>query len=105
MRDNDDSAGGMSRNEMSRMTTFVVIQVFFLLVSPLAGGWQYKVWSMLDSAILVCSIGLTGLMFVLEQKSIRDRVFRVAVVLYLLGVVDISLNILVSGVIGWGKPV
>ncbi len=94
MRDDGDSAGGMSRNEMSRMTTFVVIQVFFLLVSPLAGGWQYEVWSMLDSAILVCSIGLTGLMFVLEQKRARAIVFRVAVVLYVLGVLDMSINIL-----------
>ncbi len=97
--------GFLSEAEKTRLITFVVIQVFFLLVSPLAGGFHYKTWSMLDSAILVISIGLTGLVFVLASKKGRELAFRAAVVLYILGVVDISLNILLSGWLGWGSAV
>lgn len=108
MADNTGVSGGsgggteMTENERNRVIAFIVIQVFFLLVSPWAGGFNYKVWSMLDSAILVVSIGLTGLMFVLEGKRSRTVVFKTAVVLYIMGVVDIALNILLSGWLGWG---
>ena len=93
----------MTESQRNRVVAFIVIQVFFLLVSPWAGGFNYKVWSMLDSAILVVSIGLTGLMFVLEDRRSRAVVFRTAVFLYILGVVDVALNILLSGWLGWGK--
>jgi len=55
----------------------------------------------LDSAILVLSIGITGLVFTLEAPRHRKLAFRTAVVLYLLAVLDMSVNILVSGVVGW----
>ncbi len=93
----------MTEAQRTRITAFIIIQVLFLLVSPLAGGFHYKIWSMLDSAILVVSIGLTGLLFVLENRRSRTLVFKAAVVLYILGVVDIALNILLSGWLGWEK--
>jgi nitrate reductase NapE component len=99
-----EGGGMMTEEERNRTLLFVAIQVFFLLVSPLAGGFQYKVWSMLDSAILVVSLGLTGLVFVLDKKRARDTVFKAAMVCYILGVLDISLNILLSGWVGWGNP-
>ena len=56
---------------------------------------------MLDSALLVLSIGITGLVFTLDSPSHRKAAFRVAMILYVLGVLDMSLNILLSGVLGW----
>lgn len=56
---------------------------------------------MLDSAILVLSIGLTGLMLVMEQRKGRALLFKLAVALYIAGVLDMSLNILLSGWFGW----
>jgi hypothetical protein len=111
MADSTGAGGGatgseeMSDAERSRVTAFIIIQVLFLLVSPLAGGFHYKMWSMLDSAILVISIGLSGLLFVLEGKASRARVFKLAVILYVLGVVDIAVNIMISGWIGWERAV
>jgi hypothetical protein len=93
----------MSEGERGRVMIFLAIQVFFLAVSPIAGGFHYKLWSMLDSAILVVSIGLTGLLFVLESRRARKRLFALAILLYVLGVIDISVNILISGITGWGK--
>ena len=103
MADGSEGAEEMAEAERNRVLIFILIQVFFLLLSPFAGGFNYKVWSMLDSSILVISIGLTGLMFVLGARRGRDLVFKAAVALYVLGVLDISLNILLSGWIGWGK--
>ena len=102
MGDGSEGVSEMTESERNRTFIFMLIQGFFLLVSPFAGGFHYKIWSMLDSSILVISIGLTGLMFVLGAKVARDRVFRAAVALYVLGVLDISLNILLSGWLGWG---
>lgn len=53
----------ISNNELARYKNFLGIQVFFLIISPFAGGFNYKIWSMLDSAILVSCIGFTGLAF------------------------------------------
>ena len=105
MGENEDKTSLIPEREMKRIITFIVIQVFFLVVSPLAGGFHYKIWSMLDSAILVLSIGLTGLMLVVEQKKVRDLVFKIAVGLYILAVLDMSINILLSGWLGWEKLV
>jgi len=103
MSDKGETGFVIPEAEMRRIFTFIGIQVFFLLISPLTGGLSYKVWSMLDSAILVLSIGLTGLMLVLEQKRARQQVFKVAVVLHILAVLDMSINIVVSGWVGWGE--
>jgi hypothetical protein len=47
---------------------------------------------------------VTGLVLVLEEARLRRFAFRVAVILYLLGILDMGINVLISGVVGW-KPV
>ena len=98
-----DSAAqtGASPEELARVKIFIWVQLFFLGLSTIAGGFHFKVWSMLDTALLIQSIGVTGLVPVLEERSFRVAAFRVAVVLYLLAVLDIGVNVLVSGVVGW----
>ena len=59
---------------------------------------------MLDSAFLIQSIGVTGLVFVLDEDKPRRLAFRAAVVLYLLGLLDMGINVLISGVVGWQMP-
>jgi hypothetical protein len=65
------------------------------------GGFQFKLWSMLDSALLIQSIGVTGLVLVLDETRQRRLAFKTAVVLYLLALVDMGVNVLISGVVGW----
>jgi nitrate reductase NapE component len=90
-----------ARSEMQRYQIFVGIQIFFLVISLITGGFNFKVWSMLDSAILIVSIGVTGLLFVLEETGLRKTIFYTSIVLYLLAVVDMAINILISGAVGW----
>ncbi|MBM3320410.1 MAG: hypothetical protein FJY73_07015 [Candidatus Eisenbacteria bacterium] len=90
-----------SPEEMTRLKGFLVIQFLFLLASPLAGGFHYRVWSMLDTALLVLSIGIGALAFVLETRRARRSVFQISAVLYVLAVVDMSINVLISGFLGW----
>jgi len=97
----EDLPGFMSSNEMSRFRSFISIQIIFLVLSPLAGGFHYKFWSMLDTALLLLSIGISSLVLVLDTSNGRKLAFKIAVLLYLLGVLDMSLNILLSGVLGW----
>ncbi len=92
----------ISRSEIQRYQTFVWIQVFFLGVSVFAGGFNYKVWSMLDSAILIVSIGVAGLLFVVDESKLRRIIFYVTIILYLLAVLDMAINVLISGAVGWG---
>jgi hypothetical protein len=89
------------KDEVGRMKIFLSIQVGFLLLSTLTGGFQFALWSMLDSALLIQSIGVTALVFVLEEDKLRRLTFNTAVVLYLLGIVDMGINVLISGVVGW----
>lgn len=91
------------RTQMQRYQIFVGIQVFFLVISLFTGGFNFKVWSMLDTSILIISIGVTGLLFVLENTQLRQVIFYASIVLYLLAVVDMALNILISGAVGWGE--
>ncbi len=91
----------ISRSEIQRYQTFVWIQIFFLGVSVFAGGFNYKVWSMLDSAILIVSIGIAGLLFVVDEPKLRRIIFYVTIVLYLLAIVDMAINVLISGAVGW----
>jgi hypothetical protein len=93
--------GGPAVDEMARVKLFLGIQAFFLVVSVFTGGFQFKLWSMVDTALLIQSIGITGLVPVLDEASHRQLAFRVAVVLYLLALVDMGVNVLVSGVVGW----
>lgn len=88
-------------DEMTRCKLFIFIQVFFLIVSIFTGGFNYKLWSMLDSALLIQAIGVTGLVVVLEEAHLRRLAFRAGIILYLLGVFDMGINVLISGVVGW----
>jgi hypothetical protein len=56
---------------------------------------------MLDSALLIQSIGITGLVVVLDQPRLRRLAFTTAIILYLLALLDMGINVLVSGVVGW----
>lgn len=96
----------ISASEMMRFKAFMVIQVLFLFLSPLCGGFHYALWSMLDTAFLLLGIGISALALVLETRRARKLVFRIAGTLYVLGLVDMSINILLSGVLGWrGLPI
>jgi hypothetical protein len=73
----------------------------FLVVSIFTGGFHFKLWSMLDTALLIQSIGVTGLVVVLEEVRLRRLAFKAAIILYLLGLIDMGINVLISGVVGW----
>jgi hypothetical protein len=88
-------------DEITRVKIFIWLQLFFLFVSIFTGGFHYKLWSMLDSALLIQSIGITGLVLVLDQPRLRRFAFMTAIILYLLGLLDMGNNVLVSGVVGW----
>ena len=88
-------------DEITRVKVFLGIQAFFLAVSVLTGGFHFKHWSMLDTALLIQSIGVTGLVAVLEEAKLRRFAFKAAIVLYLLALIDMGVNVLISGVVGW----
>ena len=90
-----------TRSELARFRAFIFIQFLFLGASPLTGGFHYKLWSMMDTSLLVLSIGLSALTFVIETREGRRLVFRTSAVIYVLGVLDMAINILMSGVVGW----
>lgn len=88
-------------DELTRVKIFLGIQAFFLVVSVFTGGFNFKLWSMLDTALMIQSIGITALVVVLEEARHRRLAFRVAILLYLLAVLDMGINVCVSGVVGW----
>jgi hypothetical protein len=88
-------------DEVARVKLFLGIQLFFLGVSVFTGGFNFKLWSMLDSALLIQSIGVTSLVLVLDDSRHRRLAFKAAVVVYLLALLDMGINVLVSGVVGW----
>ena len=88
-------------DEFTRVKIFLGIQAFFLVVSVFTGGFNFKLWSMLDTALMIQSIGVTALVVVLEEARHRRLAFRVAIILYLLAVLDMGINVCVSGVVGW----
>ena len=88
-------------SELTRVKLFIGIQGLFLVVSIFTGGFHFKLWSMLDTALLIQSIGVTGLVVVLEEARLRRFAFKVAIILYLLGLIDMGINVLISGVVGW----
>ena len=88
-------------DELTRVKIFLAIQAFFLAVSVFTGGFNFKLWSMLDTALMIQSIGVTALVVVLEEARQRHLAFRVAIILYLLAVLDMGINVCVSGVVGW----
>lgn len=90
-----------SKSELARFRAFIFIQFLFLGASPLTGGFHYSFWSMMDTALLVLSIGLSALTFVIETGDGRRLVFRTAAIIYVIGVIDMAVNILLSGIVGW----
>jgi hypothetical protein len=88
-------------DELTRVKIFLGIQAFFLVVSVFTGGFNFKLWSMLDTALMIQSIGVTALVVVLEDARHRRFAFKAAILLYLLAVLDMGINVLVSGVVGW----
>ena len=88
-------------DELTRVKIFLGIQAFFLVVSVFTGGFNFKLWSMLDTALMIQSIGVTALVVVLEDAKHRRLAFKVAIVLYLLAVLDMGINVCISGVVGW----
>ena len=88
-------------DELTRVKIFLGIQALFLGVSVFTGGFNFKLWSMLDTALMIQSIGVTALVVVLEEARHRRLAFRVAIILYLLAVLDMGINVLISGVVGW----
>ena len=87
--------------EVARVKLFLGMQFFFLVVSIFTGGFNFKLWSMLDTALMLQSIGVTSLVLVLDEAKHRRLAFRVAVIIYLLAILDMGINVLVSGVVGW----
>ena len=88
-------------DELTRVKIFLGIQAFFLVVSVFTGGFNFKLWSMLDTALMIQSIGITALVVVLEEARHRRLAFKVAIVIYLLAVLDMGINVCISGVVGW----
>lgn len=88
-------------DELTRVKIFLGIQAFFLVVSVFTGGFNFKLWSMLDTALMIQSIGVTALVVVLEDERHRRLAFKVAIILYLLAVLDMGINVCISGVVGW----
>ena len=98
------SANAPVPDEVARVKVFIWLQLFFLVVSIFTGGFHFALWSMLDTALLIQSIGITGLVLVLEEARLRRLAFRTAIVFYLMGLLDMGINVLVSGVVGWNAP-
>jgi hypothetical protein len=88
-------------DELTRVKIFLGIQVFFLVVSVFTGSFNFKLWSMLDTALMIQSIGITALVVVLEDARHRRLAFKVAIIIYLLAVLDMGINVCVSRVVGW----
>ena len=88
-------------DELTRVKIFLGIQAFFLVVSVFTGGFNFKLWSMLDTALMIQSIGVTALVVVLEEARHRRLAFKAAIILYLLAVLDMGVNVCISGVVGW----
>jgi hypothetical protein len=88
-------------DELTRVKIFLGIQAFFLVVSVFTGGFNFKLWSMLDTALMIQSIGVTALVVVLEDARQRRLAFKFAIILYLLAVLDMGINVCISGVVGW----
>jgi len=91
-------------DELTRVKIFLGIQAFFLVVSVFTGGFNFKLWSMLDTALMIQSIGVTALVVVLEEARHRKLAFKVAIILYLLAVLDMGINVCISGIVGWKSP-
>jgi hypothetical protein len=89
------------RDDIDTARLFLTIQFLFLILSGFTGGFHFALWSMLDSALLIQAIGITALIVVLDETWLRRLVFNVAIFLYLVGIFDMGINVLISGVVGF----
>src|SRR3989442_194301 len=85
LMDSEEKTDTLIADEVTRVKLFLGIQVFFLVLSVFTGGFHFKLWSMLDTALLIQSIGVTSLVLVLEDARLRRFAFKTAIILYLLG--------------------
>ena len=103
------AAAGMNQNsaptmsDAARVKTFLIIQVFFLFITPFCGGFHFSFWSMMDTALMIQSIGVTALIVVLDQEWMRMLAFRTAVLFYLSSITAMGIAVLVSGIVGWSS--
>ena len=88
-------------SERKRVAIFFGLQIFFLFVSFFAGGFRFEAWSMLDTALMIQCLGITGLIMVVDTARMRSLAFKIAIVLYILSIIDMGVNVLVSGFLGW----
>lgn len=95
------TALGLTKLEVTRATVLLAMQVLSLMFSPLAGGFHRTTWSMLDSALLVLAIGVTSLIYVIDSAYYRRIALYTAIAFYMLAIVDMSINILLTGWLGW----
>jgi hypothetical protein len=82
---------------------FLMIQIFFLFITPFCGGFHFALWSMMDTALMIQAIGITALVVVLDQEWMRVYAFRLAVLFYVSSIMAMGGAVLVSGVVGWSR--
>ena len=90
----------LARDDGSRIRFLIRVQIAFPLVSLISGGFRFAWWSILDSALFLVALGALGLAPVFDEVA-RARIIRLSVALYLAGVLDTALNVVLSGVYGW----
>ena len=60
---------------------------------PVAAGLMFVISGLVNN--------ITALVLVLDEARLRRVAFKVAIILYLAAVLDMGVNVLVSGVVGW----
>ena len=93
----------LAQHDVAAARLFITIQFLFLILSGFTGGFNFKLWSMLDSALLIQAIGITALVVVVDDTWLRRLVFKVAIFFYLAGIFDMGINVLISGVVGFQR--
>ena len=71
--------------------------------SVFTGGLRSNPWLMLDTALLTQSMGVTGLVLVLDEARYRRCAFKAAIVPCLWGLLDRGITVRISSPVGWTK--
>jgi hypothetical protein len=96
-----NQASAPTMSDAARVKMFLIIQLFFLFITPFCGGFHFALWSMMDTALMIQAIGITALVVVLDQEWMRVYAFRIAVLFYVSSIMAMGIAVLVSGVVGW----
>ena len=80
------------------------VELAFLIASLACGGFRFEWWSMLDTSFFLLALGVLGLVPVLEGR-LHAVALQASILLYLAGLFDSALNIVLSGIWGWHFPV